>query len=311
MNAGALLTVAQHHDGKHPMTASGEQPPTDEPSDPTAKRASRQGTSPHGSDLRGLTGLFERLLRRYKGLVHILTLAPMYLAGSLILGLAVTPSVAIANQMWRLVASTNVLIKYPVMGATLAACFFTYGFTLILIVPVCNRIFVGKLKPWRGPYYSAATARWYIHNGLTYLVRYTFLEFITPTPFNNFFFRQMGMKIGRGAQINTANISDPSLIELGDRVTIGGSATVVGHYGQGGYLVLAPVRIGDGATIGLRATIMGDVTVGEQSRILPNSVVLPKTKIPAGETWGGVPATKIERRSSGNRPETTEDERDS
>ena len=33
------------------------------------------------------------------------------------------------------------------------------------------------------------------------------------------------------------------------------------HYAQGGYLVIAPVKIGAGATIGLRAVIMGGVEV--------------------------------------------------
>jgi acetyltransferase-like isoleucine patch superfamily enzyme len=69
--------------------------------------------------------------------------------------------------------------------------------------------------------------------------------------------------------------------------------TIVAHYGQGGFLVLAPVHIGDKATIGLRAVLMGGVVIGEGAKILPNSVVLPKTKIPAGETWGGVPAQRI------------------
>ena len=36
-----------------------------------------------------------------------------------------------------------------------------------------------------------------------------------------------------------------------------------------------------------------DVEIGEKAKILPNSVVLPKTRIPAGETWGGVPAIRI------------------
>lgn len=148
--------------------------------------------------------------------------------------------------------------------------------------------------PWRGPYYSAACVNWYVHNGLTYLARFTILEFITPTPFNLLFYKLMGMKIGRGTQINSSNISDPSLIEMGENVTIGGSATIVAHYGMGGFLIISPVKIGDGATIGLKATILGGVEIGAGAKLMPNSVVLPRTIIPAGETWGGVPAKKIE-----------------
>ena len=63
---------------------------------------------------------------------------------------------------------------------------------------------------------SCFSPPWYFHNAYTYIVRYTFLEFITPTPLNLLFYKMMGMKIGKGAHINTTNISDPGLIEIGD-----------------------------------------------------------------------------------------------
>ncbi len=57
--------------------------------------------------------------------------------------------------------------------------------------------------------------------------------------------------------INTTNISDPCMITLGDYVTVGGSVTIFGHYGQKGYLIIEPVEIGNGTTIGLKSSIMG------------------------------------------------------
>jgi UDP-3-O-[3-hydroxymyristoyl] glucosamine N-acyltransferase len=83
-------------------------------------------------------------------------------------------------------------------------------------------------------------------------------------------------------QINTTNISDPGLIEIGDYVTIGGSAHIIGHYGQKGYLVLAKTKIGTKSNIGLKATIMGDVEIGEKALIGPHEAILPKSRIPAG-----------------------------
>jgi acetyltransferase-like isoleucine patch superfamily enzyme len=85
------------------------------------------------------------------------------------------------------------------------------------------------------------------------------------------------------------------MIELGERVTLGGSCSIMGHYAQGGFMVIAPTKIGSGATIGLRAIIMGGVQVGEKAKVMAGSFVLPKTVIPPGETWGGIPAIKIER----------------
>lgn len=48
----------------------------------------------------------------------------------------------------------------------------------------------------------------------------------------------MGMKLGKGVQINSTNISDPALIQMDDKVTIGGSATIIAHYASGGFLSL-------------------------------------------------------------------------
>jgi acetyltransferase-like isoleucine patch superfamily enzyme len=116
------------------------------------------------------------------------------------------------------------------------------------------------------------------------MVRFTFLEFITPSPLNILFYRMMGMKIGKGVVINSSNISDPCLITLGDYVTVGGSATIFAHYGQRGYLVVAPVVIGKGTNIGLKASVMGGSVIGENVMIKPHTAVLPKTQIPDGET---------------------------
>ena len=140
----------------------------------------------------------------------------------------------------------------PAYAFAIAFGYFLYGFTLIFLAPLINFLMRGNLKAWRGPYYSAESFKWFLHNGLTYLVRFTFLEFITPSPVSLLFYRMMGMKIGRGTIINSTWISDPSLIEMGEKVTIGGSVTIVAHYGQGGLLVISPVKIGDGCTIGLK-----------------------------------------------------------
>jgi hypothetical protein len=154
--------------------------------------------------------------------------------------------------------------------------------TLIFIIPFFNFLMPFRLKPFRGGYYSLSSVPWYFHNAFTYIVRYTFLEFVTPTPINILFYRLMGMKIGRGAHVNTTNISDPRLIEIEDKVTIGGSVHIIAHYASKGYLIVEPVKIRKGATVGLKATIMGDVEIGEGAAIAPHEVILPKSRIPAG-----------------------------
>jgi hypothetical protein len=265
--------------------------PDNKKSTPDLKRVD---VNPTTTDKKGLAGIYELLLRRFKTTVYLGTLMPLYILGGAMLGVSIAPGIALFEWVQGQTETIHPVYKYLALGSTVGAAIFITGFSLMILAPTLNFLLRTTPKPYRGPYYSVDFVKWFIHNSLLYLVRYTFLEFVTPTPFNLAFYRAMGMKVGKGTQINTSNISDPALIELGDYVTVGGSATIVGHYGQGGYLVLAPVKIGDKVTIGLRASIMGGVNIGEGAKILPHSIVLPKTQIPAGETWGGVPAVKLE-----------------
>ena len=86
--------------------------------------------------------------------------------------------------------------------------------------------------------------------------------------------------MGKHVLINTSRISDPALIELGDYVTIGGSATIFAHYAMKGILILEKTKIGSHVTIGLKASIMGNVHVGDHQIVAPHSVLLPKTRLP-------------------------------
>lgn len=249
---------------------------------------------PQSSNKTGLAGLLETLLRRFKNLMHLLLVLPFYGLACFVVGLAIAPGLMVFNLL-RTWANEHLsgLFWYISIGIGVATAYFIYGLAMVLIVPFFNFILVQRLYAWRGPYYSVEAIKWYIHNGATYILRYTFLELVTPSPISLLFYRLMGMKIKKGAVINTTHISDPSLIEIGEESTIGGSAVLIGHYGQSGFLILAPTKIGRRVNIGLRAVIMGGVTIGDNAKVLANSVVLPKTIIPENETWGGVPAHKL------------------
>lgn len=243
------------------------------------------------------TGLFDMLLRKGRSVTHGLTMIPIFFIASIIIGLAIAPGVFAFNTIHTFAEGHSVLAQTLAAGIGIGVGFFAYGFTLLFLIPLVNWPIRRFVVPCRGPYHSARFLPWYLHNSLAYIVRYSFLDYVTPTPLNHMYFSLMGMKIGKNAQINTSNISDAALLTIEDNVTIGGSATIIAHYASGGYLILAPTIIRKGATIGLLASILADVEIGAGAKILPNSVVLPKTRVPAGETWGGVPARKIDLRA--------------
>ncbi|MBX3020029.1 MAG: hypothetical protein KF799_00005 [Bdellovibrionales bacterium] len=240
------------------------------------------------SEKTGVSGLAETFLRRFKNLSFGLLLSPLVLMGCLCVGLAAAPGLFFFDYVSALTlgwtSGALLPLRYVALGCALSTGYFVYGIVLIFVVPAVNFLMPFRVKAFRGPWYSLAAVPWYVHNGLTYVVRFTFLDFITPTPLNLLFYRMMGMKIGKGVVINTTFISDPALITIEDYVTIGGSATIFAHYGQKGYLIIAPVVIGRGSNVGLKASIMGGARLGENVTVKPHTCVLPKTEVPDGET---------------------------
>ena len=246
------------------------------------KEKKREDLDAVTTDRKGVGGILEIFIRKFRLASFIIALMPVYFISFLAMGLAAAPGILFFDFLSKVSLEWSVILHYIAMGCGIVFGYLIYGITLLFVLPLFNFLLPFRLKPFRGNYYSLSTVPWYFHNALTYVARYTFLEFVTPTPLNTLFYKMMGMKIGKGSQINTTNISDPCLIEIGDKVTIGGSATLIAHYASQGYLIVEKVKIGNGSTVGLKATIFGDVEIGEKAIIAPHEVVLPKSRIPEG-----------------------------
>jgi hypothetical protein len=231
------------------------------------------------SERSGVIGIVESVLRKFRTFGFSLILAPIALIYIFCMGVSLTPGITLMTAVNEWTRESHFILRNACLGFSVATTFFAYGLSLIFVVPLVNKLLPLKVKPQRASWFSLTVIPWYYHNALTYLVRYTFLDFITPTPLNILFYKMMGMKIGKGTMINTSNISDPCLIEIGDYVTIGGSASLVAHYGQKGMLVIDKLIIHDKATIGLKASLFGDVVVGKGVLVKAHEVVMPKTRL--------------------------------
>lgn len=238
---------------------------------------------------------FEKFLRRFARGSYLVAVLLVFAIAAIAFGLALVPAAAMIEAVFTATVDSAPFARWALRALAVASGFFVFGFTLLVVVPLFNFVLPTRVKPFRGGYYTIHAVPWFLHNALFYLVRFTFLQYVTLTPFGVGFLRAMGMKVGRHAFVNTELISDPRLITLGEDSTLGGSVRIFAHYGGSGNLVIAPVVIGRRATIGLGATVMGDVEVGEGATVLPHSVLLPGSRVPPGETWGGVPARPIPR----------------
>lgn len=109
---------------------------------------------------------------------------------------------------------------------------------------------------------------------------------------------RMGMKVGKNCSIQprlTVDISHCWLIEIGDNVMIAPQVYLLAHDAgtkkHTGYTRIGRINIKEGAFIGARAMVMPGVTIGENSIIGANSVVV--NSIPDNVVAAGNPARII------------------
>ncbi len=234
----------------------------------------------------GPAAVVENIFRKLGNLAFLFFLIPVISICVLCLAISLTPGVYFLQWIQLHVSDYSLLLKSFCYASGVAVGFLAFILTLITVVPLFNFPIIPFVKPYRGAWFSVESIPWYYHNALTYLVRYTILDLITPSPLNLLFFKLMGMRIGKGVLINTSNISDPCLIILEDYVTIGGSVYMMAHYGMKGFLIIDKLHIKKGAMVGLAAKLLGGVTIGEKAVVGPNVAVYPKTIIKPGEKYG-------------------------
>lgn len=109
------------------------------------------------------------------------------------------------------------------------------------------------------------------------------------------------LNIGEEAQI-FGTLWDPDLTEVGERAVIGAGAMIAAHAWTAlpnGKLVYvtAPVKIGARANVGAGTLVNYGCVIGDDTLIEPMSYLPPFTEVPAGEAWGGRPASFQQKRT--------------
>jgi acetyltransferase-like isoleucine patch superfamily enzyme len=220
----------------------------------------------------------------------------MYLMGSVFFGAAMVPGLALLFKVWNSTLAYAPLTRLFLLGFTLAAGYFLFGLTLILLVGLFRSLFRIRLHEGVHALFSMEALKWAFIGSLYLMINYTFIDFILLTPFSNLLFRLLGAKLGKNVQFNSKFVFDASLLEIGDSTVIGGGAIINCHIVERGKLILKKVKIGRHVTIGSHATIMPGCEIGDNAIIAASAVLLKNTKVEPRDVWFGLPAESLRER---------------
>lgn len=217
----------------------------------------------------------------------------MYLIGIIFFGLALIPGIALVLKTWNAGIGLQPLMRYSMLGFSIAGGYFLFGLTLILLVGLTRTILRLRLKEGSYPIFSWGTLKWAFINSLYLMINFTFIDFILLTPFANLLQRLLGAKLGKNVQINSKFVFDATLLEIGDNTVVGGDAIIIGHVVERRRLKLSPVKIGKNVTLGSNCVVMPGCEIGDNAIIGVGAVLLKNTKVEPRAIYYGVPAEQV------------------
>ncbi|MBP7215976.1 MAG: hypothetical protein KBA46_01700 [Candidatus Omnitrophica bacterium] len=217
----------------------------------------------------------------------------MYCCATIFFGLALIPGIVLVLKAWSMGQAMDVLPRLFLLGISLAAGYFLFGFSLILIAGSVRTVLRLRLKEGNYPIFSWQALQWAFISSLYLMINFTFIDFILLTPFANLLLRLLGAKLGKNVQINSKYVFDATLLEIGDNTVVGGGAIIIAHVVERGILKLRKVTIGKNVTLGSHCTIMPGCEIGDNAIIGASAVLLKNTKVEPRAVFFGVPAEAL------------------
>lgn len=178
---------------------------------------------------------------------------------------------------WAVLAGGGLL-----SAAGLAACSIT-TVAKWLITPVISP---GKKHPlWSSFVWRNELADTFIQSlAVPWFVRTAY-----GTPLLSWWMSTLGAKIGRGVWLDSHHLPEAELVQLDDGVTVNRGCVLQTHLFHDRLMRLGKVHLQHGATLGPYAITLPGTTIGSDTTIGPNSLVMRGEHIPASTRWKGNP----------------------
>ncbi|WP_291314024.1 Pls/PosA family non-ribosomal peptide synthetase [Corynebacterium sp. UBA2622] len=109
----------------------------------------------------------------------------------------------------------------------------------------------------------------------------------------NLALRALGVKVGRGAWVDSYWFPETDLCSVGGGASVGPGTVVQTHLFQDRVMSLDTVTIGPGATLAAHSVALPASTIGAGATVRPGSLMMRGDQVPAGTAWQGNPIEPV------------------
>ncbi len=168
---------------------------------------------------------------------------------------------------------------------------FSYVVLLGLEIAAFKWLLLGRVQPGRYPIHSLFYVRkWFVDHLMD--LSLDFLGPLYASVYLEPWFKLLGAKLGKQAEISTAGAVSPDLLDIGDESFLADSVTLGAARVEGGFITLAHCRVGKRAFVGNSAMLPPGSSVADNALVgcLSLPPANPADAARPGATWLGSPA---------------------
>ena len=180
--------------------------------------------------------------------------------------------------LWKL------LLVFPLLYAWAGA-------VATLFVVLLKWLLIGRYRAAERPLWSSFVWRAELVANLHEHLADLFLTGkLAGTPFLCWFFRLLGAKIGSRVYLDTSDMTEYDLVEIGDDAALNKDCTIQTHLFEDRVMKMSHVRIGERSAVGSLSLVLYDTWLAPGASLGDLSLVMKGETLPADTRWEGIPA---------------------
>ena len=200
------------------------------------------------------------------------------------------PGMALMTELDQSTEGYTFLLLSPLLALSFIVC-------MCLQIAAAKWILVGRIRPGSHALFSSFYVRWWLMDKFMQLS----LDIVHPlyaTVYLNPWYRLLGVKLGKRAEVSTASSISPDLVELGDECFIADAVILGVPHIADGEMVLDRTRAGRRAFVGNSALLPSGADIGDD--VLIGCLSVPPTDpadaLRVNSSWFGTPAVFLPQR---------------